>query len=77
MTAKQIRHTHDLLARSASRPVTIQVTDSNHQGWHGEDRDLGAEHSQILRNEGSAELITTNSSTARVSAARAGAWPDR
>jgi hypothetical protein len=33
MTAKQIRHTHDLLARSASRPVTIQAADSNRQGW--------------------------------------------
>jgi hypothetical protein len=33
MTAKQIRHTHDLLTRSASRPVTIQAAGSNHQDW--------------------------------------------
>ena len=33
MTAKQFRHTCDLLTRPASRPVTIQVAGSNHQGW--------------------------------------------
>jgi hypothetical protein len=41
MTAKQTRHTHDLLTRPDNTAAAIQAAGSNHQGWIHAFRDEG------------------------------------